>query len=234
MKTLNDFFSKIYCINLDSRPDRYKQCLVEFEKLNIIIERISGIDGKKISNNNLKLSAGAYGLLLTNIKIINEAILNEYENVLILEDDVMFNNKFYEIFNEKILSLPNDWDLLFLGGSHVFSKGKFNLITGDKNFMVTEKNYKSLNYELCKTTWTQTTHAVAINFKFFNTLMNSITENTARPTNEGIFAIDRQYCELQQKGCNTYTFLPSLVLQRPNFSDIENIFIDYNKSGHFF
>ena len=30
-----DFFDAIYCINLDERVDRWKHCLIEFEKLNL-------------------------------------------------------------------------------------------------------------------------------------------------------------------------------------------------------
>ena len=223
MKTLNEYFSKIYCINLDSRPDRYNECLREFKKLNIDVQRVSGINGKLYFRPGLNLSAGAYGLLLTNIRIIEDAIMNEHKNILVLEDDVKFIDIFYKIFNEKITLLPNDWDLLYLGGNNVFHQGKFNLITGDKNFKVTKENYKTLNHELCKTTWTQTTHAVAINSKFYDILMDSIRKNMTQP-------IDLQYCILQQAGYNAYTFLPSLALQRPSFSDIENVYVDYNKT----
>ena len=224
MKTLNEYFSKIYCINLDSRPDRYNECLREFKKLNIDVQRVSGINGKLYFRPGLNLSAGAYGLLLTNIRIIEDAIMNEHKNILVLEDDVKFIDIFYKIFNEKITLLPNDWDLLYLGGNNVFHQGKFNLITGDKNFKVTKENYKTLNHELCKTTWTQTTHAVAINSKFYDILMDSIRKNMTQP-------IDLQYCTLQQTGYNAYTFMPSLVLQRPSFSDIENMFMDYSKNN---
>ena len=224
MKTLNEYFSKIYCINLDSRPDRYNECLAEFKKLNINVQRVSGINGKPYFRPGLNLSAGAYGLLLTNIRIIEDAIMNEYKNILVLEDDAEFDDNFYEIFNEKITSLPSDWDLLYLGGNNIFQRGNFNLITGDRNFTITKENYKTLKHELCKTTWTQTTHAVAINSKFYDILMNSIRKNMTQP-------IDLQYCILQQTGYNVYTFLPSLVLQKPSFSDIENLFMDYSKNN---
>ena len=45
MKTLNDFFEKIYCINLNRRMDRYKECVEEFKKINANVERFSAIDG---------------------------------------------------------------------------------------------------------------------------------------------------------------------------------------------
>ena len=39
---MKKYFDKIYCINLDSRPDRWKECLEEFKKIGIddIVERL--------------------------------------------------------------------------------------------------------------------------------------------------------------------------------------------------
>ena len=88
-------------------------------------------------------------------------------------------------------------------------------ITGDKNFQINRENYKMLDHELCKTTWTQCAHAMAINSKFYNTALSEIKKDSKTP-------IDMIYCLLQQKGFNTYTFLPSLAWQRRSFSDIEN------------
>ena len=223
MKTLNDYFPKIYCINLDKRPDKYELCLEEFKKINIDVERVSGIEGSTVFKEGIHKNAGAYGLLLTNIKLIEKAMAEKYESVLILEDDVIFVDKFNEIFNERMKSLPPNWDVLYLGGNNMFHKGKHTLVTGDVNLKVTKANYTKLNHELCRTTWTQTTHAVAINAKFYQTLMFGIARHSHRP-------IDNVYCILQQEGCNAYTFLPSLALQRPCFSDIENIYLDYNQN----
>ena len=222
MKTLNDFFSKIYCINLDRRPDKYELCLPEFKKLNLEVNRVSGVDGRTVTTPSPRWAPGCYGLVLTNIKILTEAIENKFDSILILEDDVMFHENFYEIFNERIKFLPDDWDILYLGGNNIFRSGTFTLVTGDKNFVPTQNNYRSLNYELAKTTLTFTTHAVGINSKYFDKLMERIGTNSTEP-------IDNIYVTGQQDGtCNAYTFLPSLALQRPNFSDIDERFADYN------
>jgi len=224
MKTLNDFFSKIYCINLDSRPDKYKLCLEEFNKINIEVERVPGIDGKKYFKPGMNRNAGCYGLLQTKLKIYNDAIKNNYDNILILEDDITFVNKFNQKFFEKIDKLPDDWDMLYIGGNNIFAKGNYTAITGNVNFNINKENYKKLNYELVKTTWTQTTHAIGINKKFINPLLSFIKKNPQIPNDMG-------HPYLQQRGYNAYVFMPSLALQRPSFSDIENKFIDYNKDS---
>jgi len=228
MKTLNDYFSKIYCINLDRRPDKYVQCLEEFERLKINVERISAVDGKSITVPDTKWGVGNYGLVLTNAQIYKDAISNKYESILILEDDVMFIDKFYEFFYSKIEFLPTDWDILYLGGNNIFRGGKFNLITGNKNFQVNQDNYRILNHELAKTNLTYTTHAVGINSKFYDNIMRHINDNITEP-------IDNIYVKAQQDGtCNAYTFLPSLALQRSGFSDIDNRIINYNISTNGF
>jgi len=219
--TINEYFSKIYCINLDRRPERYNQCIQEFRKINANVERASGIDGNTIQKPNLKINPYALGLILTHKNLIENAISKQYDNILFLEDDVLFIDNFNKIFNEKIEYLPKDWDILYLGGNHILQSGKFTLITGDKNFNVTQNNYKTLNNELCKTTITYTTHAIAINSKFYHNVIDLINQNNELP-------IDNIYVKSQQDGtCNAYTFLPSIVLQRAGYSDIENQYVDY-------
>ncbi len=48
MKNPFDYFDKIFCINLDSRPDRWKQVQKEFDKVGILdrVERFSALTGK--------------------------------------------------------------------------------------------------------------------------------------------------------------------------------------------
>ena len=48
--TLNDYFDKIYCINLDRRTDRWKETRVEFKKLiKIMLEYDYEISEKELN-----------------------------------------------------------------------------------------------------------------------------------------------------------------------------------------
>jgi GR25 family glycosyltransferase involved in LPS biosynthesis len=211
MKTLNDYFSKIYCINLDRRPDRYEQCLNEFKKLNVVVERVSAVDGNKFLKTELNSNSAHYGLILTNVNILKDAILNNYDNVLILEDDVNFVDDFYEKFEANISFLPNDWDFLYLGGCILTSRRNVTVIT------------KNCGHELCKIKRNViVTHAVAINSKFYNILLEAISKEM---TNH----IDIIQSDLQDK-YNIYVFMPNLVIQRTGFSDITNNFRVYNNN----
>lgn len=224
MKTLNDYFTKIYVINLDRRPDRYQECQVEFNKIGADVERIAAIDGKEIPDSwgLSPRDKACFAVTTMHTRLIEEAILNKYDNILIFEDDVMFVDNFNEIFNKRMEFLPEDWDLLYIGGNHILHVNGFDLITGDKNFKVTKENYKTLNYELSKSPCTYTTHAIAINSRFYNRTLNKLKEF---PTSPGT---DNLYYQLQMEGCNAYTFLPSLVKQKAGFSDVDDQYVDYD------
>jgi len=224
MKTLNDYFTKIYVINLDRRPDRMQQCQVEFNKIGVDVERVSAIDGNKVPNS-MGLSPrdkACFAVTTLHTRLIEDAMLNKYDNFLIFEDDVVFVDNFNEIFNKRMEFLPEDWDLLYIGGNHILHVNGFDLITGDKNFKVTKENYKTLNYELSKSPCTYCTHAMAINSRFYNRTVNKLKQFPKSP------GTDNLYYQLQMEGCNTYAFLPSLAKQRASFSDVENMYLDYN------
>ena len=94
---LEKYFDKIYCINLDKRTDRWIFFKNQCEKFSInSVERISAVDGDLINQNDYpnKFLKGEIGLLLTSIKIFEDAIDNGYENILLFEDDCLINDNF--------------------------------------------------------------------------------------------------------------------------------------------
>jgi len=111
-----DFFSEIYCINLDSRPDKWETVQKCFKTFNIKVKRVSGIRYDK--SDVASRFKGAVGLSLTVLKIIENAKKNNLKSVLIFEDDVVFKRKdVYDILNNAIKELPEDWGLFTLGGN---------------------------------------------------------------------------------------------------------------------
>ena len=113
---LFDRFDKVYCVNLDKRPDRLENFKNQVEKYDLgNFEIFKAIDGKNLdmSEFKTKLRPGELGLILTIINIVKICKSNNYENVLIVEDDCEFNNEinFIDSYFEK---LPSDWDMTFL------------------------------------------------------------------------------------------------------------------------
>ncbi|MDZ7833005.1 MAG: glycosyltransferase [Desulfobacterales bacterium] len=60
-------------------------------------------------------SPGAWGYLLTMIHILEDALKNEYEQILVLDDDVFFHKDLHSLFAKIIEQVPNDWLIIQLG-----------------------------------------------------------------------------------------------------------------------
>ena len=202
---ITEFFDKTYCINLDRRPDRWIECVVEFEKNKLTnVNRFKAVDGKKLNQTSSGfMTPSRLALVLTNIQILEESIQNDYNSILILEDDVEFEKQVGDM-DDYFSMLPKDWDMLYFGGNH-------NTHMGMKPPVI-------VNEKVCKLHNTFSTHCVAINKKSFNVILERLKKYDN--------ALDVIYAELQ-KSLNVYSFYPLIATQRVSFSDIENKVTDY-------
>ena len=200
---MEKYFDKIYCINLNRREDRWNETLEELKKwgLSDSVSRYSAIDGNTL-NNDTVINNGELGILTTHINIITEAKENNYNNILILEDDIEFTKEIENI-DEYMSLVPSYWDMLYFGGNHNKHIGKeINL----------------LNEKIIKLNETYGIHCVVINNTVYDLILNLITKRN-KP-------IDVYYADIQ-KSYNCYGFNPSIALQRESFSDIQNKNVNY-------
>ena len=219
MKTLNDFFDHIYCINLAYRKDRWNKVSEEFQKHNLNVERVEAVYGKTLKNLT-NLADGAYGIILSNLLIFKDSLKKGYEKILILEDDIYFIDAIHEKFWNKIEFLPSNWDLLYLGGNTVFEFGWYEMISGRKDISINRNTYNKLDYDLIKTGWTQCAYSIGYNTKIFPDLIQ-ILEKFEEP-------IDVTLPKLSNtQFYNSYIFFPTLARTYDNYSDIENRITDY-------
>jgi len=202
---ITDFFDKTFCINLERRSDRWEECVVEFNKYNLSnINRFIAVDGKQLPQvTSGFVTPSRLALVLTNIKILEESISNNYNTILILEDDVEFNDQVLNM-DEYFKVLPKDWDMLYFGGNH--------------NTHMGINPPSIINDKVCKLHTTFSTHCVAINNKAFNKIYDRLKKCDN--------ALDVIYVDLQ-KSLNVYSFYPMIATQRVSFSDIENKVTDY-------
>ena len=205
--TLNDYFDKIFCINLDRREDRWLECEKQFNKENIIVERISGIDGNP-NNIVTSLSDGAVGCTLSHLKVVAISYQYKMDNILIFEDDVELTEDINSKFNQYINQVPADWGLLYFGGNH-----------NNEPLVKINENVSLINN-------TYTTHAYAINKKVFLDLINIFADVKD--------VCDVLLTDIQKKYNNSYVFQPHLAWQRSGYSDVLNVETDYNflKTGY--
>lgn len=197
---MNLKFDKIYLINLAKRKDRMIAVKKELDKYNINFERFEAVDGSKVVNDT-GLSNGALGCLLSHYEIISSAYKNGAESILIFEDDIEFCEDFNKKFETLYSEVPEDWQFLYLGcNKHE------NSVIG------------------------RPTENVLRVFNAFSTAGYAIKREAMKLIIETIFdkrtPVDVYYGYLQTK-VPAYTFKEPLIWQRPDWSDVENGFVDY-------
>ncbi|MDD4930595.1 MAG: glycosyltransferase family 25 protein [Candidatus Colwellbacteria bacterium] len=120
--------TKTYVMNLEKRPDRMKQFIVDnHENVESLQYRFfKGIDGQLITPlpKTLKLfetgdytyRKGIMGCASSHIKIWHELIISELDVMIVLEDDITLAPQFVDKLIFALKSLPpKEWDILFLG-----------------------------------------------------------------------------------------------------------------------
>jgi len=103
---VNDFFDEVIVINLDRRTDRMEKLVPQLEKLDIQYKRFSAVDAKKLDID--PVVAG----LRSHLQVMKQIA---GQRVLILEDDALFVEDFNEKFEKVMQTLPEDWDIFYLG-----------------------------------------------------------------------------------------------------------------------
>jgi GR25 family glycosyltransferase involved in LPS biosynthesis len=101
---INDYFDKVVVINLDKRTDRLEKISKQLDELGIVFERFSAIDG-----------TGKNPIIAGRDSHVEVWKQNLGKKVLILEDDAYFVEGFQERFDEVIQTLPENWDVFYLG-----------------------------------------------------------------------------------------------------------------------
>lgn len=128
---LSRYFDRIYCINLDSRPDRWRYVLDHFAKfgLNNKVERLSAIDVRnsrnlraheKLLRDNFSLLAMC-GCMLSHRKIIEQAKRSGTKSVLVFEDDIKILEANIGNIDRSLSELNKlDWDIFYLGATYLW------------------------------------------------------------------------------------------------------------------
>jgi glycosyl transferase family 25 len=108
------------CINLDRRPERWSRMESRFSEFNLWpVERFAAVDGATVQiPERWPESPGAYGCLQSHLAVVLQARAMKRESVLIMEDDILFDERFREKFRERVCGLPENWDMLFFGCLH--------------------------------------------------------------------------------------------------------------------
>lgn len=178
---------KTVCINLKSRKDKKKYMKIQTRRRKIPLKFYITTKHKDPRR----------GCLESHLNVIKQALKENIETLLIFEDDVKFKRPLTPLKN-----VPEDWDMLYLGGTvhRVINKDNPNW-------------YRVM-------TWT--THGYIINLtnqKLIDAILDA--ENYDKE-------IDRYYMEKIHKDFNCYMSNPMIAIQKQDYSDIEGRMVNYD------
>lgn len=199
-----DLLKHTFFINLESRKDRLNHVKNELKKL--------GIEGERF--NAVKMNNGAIGCTLSHIKCLELAKERNYPQIFICEDDITFLkpkvlleslHKFEKSENGK------DWDVIIIGGNNC-------------------PPYINIDDYAIRVSNCQTTTGYIVNNNYYNTLISNFRESVKNllknPENVKEYAIDIYWKKLQFED-KWYMIIPATVIQKEDYSDIEQRQVDY-------
>jgi glycosyl transferase family 25 len=195
MNSISDIKHAFY-INLLSRPDRKNHVERQLKTIGINAERF----------NALKMDNGAIGCSMSHLKLIETAKANNWDHILIVEDDILFTDPtlFINQFN-KFLSNHKSFDVVLIAGNNV-------------------PPYKNIDDTCVQVTHCQTTTGYLVQKHYYDTLItnyrNGILHLMKEPNNHKLYAIDKFWFNLQAIH-KWYLITPLTVTQREDYSDIE-------------
>jgi len=204
IKSLNDIKHAFY-INLVHRKDRKEHVENELEKIGIKATRF----------NAIKMTNGAIGCSMSHLKLLEDAKKNNLKHILIVEDDIKFLDVdvFKTQINKFLEKHENKWDVILLAGNNM-------------------PPYEKIDDTCVKVSRCQTTTGYLVNGHYINVLAANVkmglTNLLNKPDEKSKYAIDKFWFVLQNSS-KWYLITPLTVVQREDYSDIEQKVINYQK-----
>ncbi len=231
---LNNYFDKIFVINLKSRVDRRLRIIRKLSEQNIQFDFFEAIDGyspelvsefnryfsQPISAKNshplekkygrkLIQSSGALGYLKTYEMVLSLSQEKGFKKILCFDDDILFHKSFNKEFEKFIPKIHAEWKLLFLGATqHVWNIPKSHKYSNEElgEFSPEEDFYHPLI--------TDGSFAVGIDCSVYQILLKEIEKYNAPLDSGPLRTVMSQY----QNQC--FVAQPNLVIADVSESDI--------------
>jgi len=193
-----------FYINLESRLDRKQHVEEQLSNIGICATRF----------NAIKLTNGAIGCSMSHLKCLELAKQNNWEHVLIVEDDILFLNP--DLFKNqlnKFLKNHANFDVVLIAGNNM-------------------PPYQKIDDSCVKVYRCQTTTGYIVQRHYYDTLISNVKEGIQKliknPEQPVQYAIDKYWFRLQEKD-NWYLITPLSVTQREGYSDIEKRHTNYTR-----
>jgi Glycosyltransferase family 25 (LPS biosynthesis protein) len=115
----------LFIINLPYKADRRERLSTHLLESGIInhpsdIRWVKAISGDWCWPPHWwKSGNGAWGCLMSHLRIVQDAIMDGLESYMVLEDDAVFQPRAVEMLERLMREVPDDWDQIYLGGQHL-------------------------------------------------------------------------------------------------------------------
>ena len=151
----------------------------------------------------IRHSHGGVGCTQSHIAVLEMAISRGWKNYLVVEDDAIFSNfdKSYSLL-EKLVQ--KQYDVITLGTVYANYTPDMKLLSGQSGTAYIVQNH------------------------YYNTLLQNLQEGLNGFLITGkysMYALDQYWKRIQPRD-NWYCVIPSLMIQRPGYSDIERAVIN--------
>jgi glycosyl transferase family 25 len=206
------FDINVIFINLERRTDRKMSVINELKKINV---------HNPICFKAIELQNGALGCSMSHLKCLEIAKKNNYDYVLICEDDIEFLDPPLFLKQLKIfLDSSINWDVVLIAGNNMVP-------------------YLPINDNCIKVMNCQTTTGYIVKKHYYDKLIDNfktgIQKLIKEPTNN-LYKIDKYWFSLQRED-NWYLIIPLSIVQKEDYSDIEKkvtnfkqYMLNYNKA----
>lgn len=192
MSPFDNYFDRIFVINLDRRADRWEEVSKELARVGI--ERHQRFTGYDKPVNHEGRAAGNFGCTASHRGLLELIAHNRWPRTLILEDDALFVGALAASqFSLAVSDIPETWDFLFLGGSYA------------------ENPKRRINERWIQTNGVMTTSSYGITWQMARKMAPYIS---------GDVGIDSLYHKFQRENVSLM-ITPRLVVQRRSHSDIQ-------------
>lgn len=199
--TLNDLVEKIFVINLDRFPDRWKYVseLLDHEGIKDY-ERIPGVN----INEGHTIQDREAGCREAHINCLNRAKDLGLNHFILLEDDVCFLEGYTQYLSniKQFIESTVNWEMIYLGGN--------TMVLKDKLLPVENKYFRRINATL-------TTHAIIINKSIIDVIIQAYESYADVRGNQADLILVNKV----QARRNSYIHEPRIVFQKNGYSYIQ-------------
>jgi hypothetical protein len=177
---LRNYFTRVVVVNLKRRPDRLAEFRHQLEEAHWPFrdpDIFEAIDGSLVPvPQSWTDGGGAYGCMQSHRQILERAIQDDIESILVLEDDLVLAPDFADKVKQFLQEVPDDWDQLMLGGQHYGSAPE-----------------RTDNSRIMRCTNCQRTHAYAIRGRFLRDLYQRWMETRSGHCDHVMGPLQRNY-----------------------------------------